>query len=263
MVNNGITNPDTIKYLVKIVEQDFEGPLDLLLHLVKTSEINIYDISISEITNQYLEYLKILMEFDLNNIAEFVEMATNLILIKTRAMLPIEISYENSEELKTDLINKLLEYQKYKIAAEMLEERIEDSVPFIESRSEVMLFDEEDIGEVNWKPLTVVDLVSSFSKILNKKRVTDDSFEVTMLNFSVEEKIDQIMQKFDGKEHFNYFDLIYDSMSRIELVCLFLAILELVKKGAVSIMQHIIFGDIHIHKVADYIPHEEKIPQIN
>ncbi len=250
MTSEQIINAESVKYLVKLT--DFEGPLDLLLHLVKTSEVNIYDISISEITAQYFEYLKIMIELDLNNIAEFVEMATTLVLIKTKAMLPIEFEFENTEDLRSDLINKLLEYQKFKIAAGVLEERMDDSVPFIESRGEPLLFDDDDIGEINWKPLTVVDLVGAFSKILNKKKTSDSSFEVTLFNFTVEDKINHIIDLFNNRDHFNYFELIRDDIPRMELVCVFLAILELVKKGIISIMQHIIFGDIHIHKRKDY-----------
>ncbi|MBQ2125890.1 MAG: segregation/condensation protein A, partial [Spirochaetales bacterium] len=105
-------------YTVKLKELEFEGPLDLLLFLVKKAEIDINDISISEITSQYLSYLSLLMDMDLDNISEFIEMAATLIYIKSRSLIPVEHDYEEDEQDPRDeLIQRLLEYQKYKFQA--------------------------------------------------------------------------------------------------------------------------------------------------
>lgn len=243
---------DNQKYSIKIPE--FEGPLDLLLHLVKTSEVNIYDIPIAEITRQYLEYLSLLVEMDLENISEFVEMAATLVWIKSKSMLPVELEYETGDEdPRTDLIAKLLEYQKYKIAAGLLDERMEESVDFSKKEGEMLLFDVDE-SDQNWKPLSVIDLVSAFAKVLNNK-TSDGNYQVTLFEFNVEDKIDLIHSLLAENESFNYFDLIKIEMSKLELICTFLAILELVKQQQIMIKQHVIFGDIHVvRKMMQAVP---------
>jgi segregation and condensation protein A len=239
-------NEEKIKYNVKL--REFEGPLDLLLHLVKNSEINIYDIPIAEITKQYLNYLALLVVLDLDNISEFVEMASTLVLIKSKTMLPIEVEYdEDDADPREELIAKLLEYQKYKIAAGLLDSRANESMDINRRDNDPVLFDLDEEVDSNWKSLSVIDLISAFAKILNNKE-TDTSLEVTMFDFTVEDKINFIIELLDKNESFNYFDIIAARMSKIELVCTFLAILELVKQGKISVRQHIIFGDIHIVK---------------
>ncbi|HNZ26627.1 MAG TPA: segregation/condensation protein A [Spirochaetota bacterium] len=243
-------------YQVKIKE--FEGPLDLLLDLVKTSEINIYDINISEITKQYLDYMELLIEYDLDNMSEFIDMAATLILIKSRSMLPIEIDYdEDEEDPRGQLIAKLLEYQKYKIAAGLLDSMDDESVLSVRKNDEPMLFDVEEDNESNWRSLTVIDLITAFAKALNTNTEEDSSIKVTLLEFTVEDKITKITNKLKDKESFDYFELINEKMSKLEIVCLFLAILELVKKGAIAVKQHKIFGDIHIAKREEYSRPEE------
>ena len=233
------------KYNIKL--PDFEGPLDLLLYLVKNAEINIYDIPIADITHQYLEYLSLLIELDLDNISEFVEMAATLVLIKSKTMLPVELEFDGDEQDPRDeLVAKILEYQKYKIAAGILDARMNDEVEFErKNTSEPVLFNLDNDTEKNWKPLTVIDLISAFAKVLNNNE-SENHFEVTMFDFSVEEKIDFIVSLLSNKESFNYFEVIRENMSKIELICTFLALLELVKQGFILIKQHIIFGDIHI-----------------
>ncbi|MBP7553562.1 MAG: segregation/condensation protein A [Spirochaetes bacterium] len=242
-------------YQVKIKE--FEGPLDLLLDLVKTSEINIYDINISDITKQYLDYMELLIEYDLDNMSEFIDMAATLILIKSRSMLPIEVDYEEDEDdPRAQLIAKLLEYQKYKIAAGLLDSIDDESVLSVRKNDEPMLFDVDEDNESNWRSLTVIDLITAFAKALNTN-TEDSSMEVTLLEFTVEDKIIRIIDKLKYKESFDYFELINEKMSKLEIVCSFLAILELVKKGAIAVKQHKIFGDIHIVKRAEYTQPEE------
>ena len=244
-----IQNPNptiinTKKYSVKLKE--FEGPLDLLLHLVKTSEVNIYDIPIADITHQYMEYLNYLVELDLDNISEFVEMAATLVLIKSKMMLPINLEFENDEEdPREELISKLLEYQKYKIAAGILDAKSEEAnIEFVKKNTQGVLFDING-DESNWRPLSVIDLIGAFAKILNDKP-SEASIEFAFFEYTVEDKIDLIKSLLNDKESFNYFDLLDQNMQKLELICIFLALLELVKQGYIAVRQHIIFGDIHI-----------------
>lgn len=242
---NDINNNQTDLYKVKI--EAFEGPFDLLLHLIKTAEIDIYDIPIAEITNQYLTYLSFLVALDLDNISEFVEMASTLILIKSRAMLPVKIDYDEEQtDPREELIAKLLEYQKYKIAAGLLETKVDDSIPMVKKNNDKNLFQTDENKDSNWKQLSVLDLIGAFADVLNKNKEVDTALEVLLYNFTVDEKIEHITNVLKDKESINYFDLIEPIMPKLELVCTFLALLELVKKGTIFVRQHIIFGDIHI-----------------
>jgi len=240
-------NLNEVKYKVKI--DSFEGPLDLLLHLVKTSEINIYDIPIAEITKQYLNYLSFLIILNLDNLTEFVEMATILILLKSKAMLPVELDFDENEfDPRQELITKLLEYQKYKMAADLLDVMSEDTVPLINRTADLKLFNLDDNEDVNWKQLSVLDLIGAFADLLNKNNHNDMELEILLYNFTVEDKIKLINDTLNEKDSFNYFELIKENMPKMEIVCIFLALLELVKKGIIAVRQHKIFGDIHIVK---------------
>lgn len=233
-------------YTVKLKE--FEGPLDLLLYLIKNSEVNIYDISISEITGQYLSYLTLLISMDLDRISEFIEMAATLIYMKSRALLPVDVEYEEEEEdPKEELIAKLLEYQKYKIASNVLENLSEESSYIPRKIPEPLLFELNEDDE-NWKPLSIIELVGAFAEVLNRKSADkpNSSIEIEKLEFTVEEKMEYVQRLLSDKDHFSYFEVIREDMSKIELVCTFLAILELVKQGEIFIRQHKLFGDINI-----------------
>lgn len=246
LINNNIQ--DNNKYKVKL--ENFEGPLDLLLHLTKTSEIDIYNIPIAEITKQYLIYLSFLVYLDLENITEFVDMASILLLIKSKALLPTELEYlEDEEDPRTGLISTLLEYQKFKIAAGLLESKSEESIPIVKKSIEPVLFDLESEGyEDNWKQLSVLDLIGAFVEVLNKNKEGDIGLEILLYDYSVDDKIKFINEILKEKDSFNFFELIKDNMPKIELICTFLAVLELVKNYTIIVRQHIIFGDIQIIK---------------
>ena len=250
MSDNDIIQSDNNNKNYKVKLDNFEGPLDLLLHLTKTSEIDIYNIPIAEITKQYLIYLSFLVYLDLENITEFVDMASILLLIKSKALLPNELDYnEEEEDLKLDLISTLLEYQKFKIAAGLLESKSEESIPLIKKSNEPVLFDLEKEGQNNnWKQLSVLDLIGAFVEVLNKNNESDIGLEILLYDYSVDDKINYIKDLLHEKDSFNFFEIIKDNMPKIELVCTFLAILELVKNRIISVRQHLIFGDIQIIK---------------
>lgn len=242
--------------LYKVKLKEFEGPLDLLIHLVKNSEINIYDISIAQITHQYLSYLELLVSLDLDNISEFIEMAATLIYIKSRTLLPTEVEFdEDAEDPRDGLIEKLLEYQKYKMAAGMLDER-GDQTNIVERQQNKELFASED-SETEWEQLSIIDLLSAFASVLNKKEKKVHDYRVRQLEFTVEEKIDFLSDYLLKKKSINYFDVINSRMPKMELICTFLAILELAKRGMIAVRQHKIFGDINIFLREDYKPYEQ------
>jgi len=235
-------------YSVKLPE--FEGPLDLLLHLVRNYEIDIYSIPIAEITKQYLEYLEMLIELDIDNISDFIDIASTLILIKSRSMLPVEetIFEEDSDILKQGLIEKILEYQQYKLTVNELDKKfLEDDIIYKKERNQY-LFDEKDLDDPKWLNLSVIDLLNAFARVLNNRK-ENKVINIKPSQYTVEEKIEFLKSFFNTNDSFNFFDLINIDMGKSELISTFLAILELVKQGFIVIKQHSIFGEIHIFKI--------------
>ena len=230
------------KYKVKV--GDFEGPLDLLLFLIKKSEVNIYDIPISEITDKYIAYLKYLQKIDLDNLTEFYQMAATLLYIKSRMLIPgnDEVFDDDNVDPRKELIEKLIEYQKYKKLSELVEKRKETNGPLIEKKrvQKMLPFKDEDI----WQNISVWDLFKSFSNILSKfsvERIIDLYEEVT-----VKEKISLIYEFIDKEETFFFNDLIKNEKSIMEFICAFLAVLDLVKQRVICIYQNKLFSDIRI-----------------
>lgn len=239
-------------YTVKLTELEFEGPLDLLLFLVKKAEIDINAVSIAEITSQYLSYLSLIINMDLDNISEFIEMAATLIYIKSRSLLPAENDYEEDEQDPRDeLIQRLLEYQKYKIASGVLESCGDDNlyIPRKDAAPDkANLFPVKTEKEL--ETLSVLDLVSAFAEIMRRKSSVPkkNSYEIEKLEHTVEEKIDFVRSVLSGRNTFRYFEIINGDMSKVEIACCFLAVLELVKQGEAAIRQDTLFGDILVEK---------------
>ncbi len=237
------------QYSIKLPE--FEGPLDLLLHLVKSYEVDIYSIPIAEITGQYLEYLEMLIDLDIDNISDFIDIASTLILIKSRTMLPVDKAEfdEDSDLLKKGLIEKILEYQQYKLTANDLDKKfLEDEIIYKKERTQY-LFEDRDLEDSKWLNLSVIDLINAFAKILNNKKESR-AINLKPYEYTVEEKIEFLRNFFQDRDSFNFFDIVNVEMEKLELICTFLAILELVKQGFIVIKQHSIFGEICVFKVS-------------
>ncbi len=222
---------------------DFEGPLDLLLFLIKQSEINIYDIPIATITEQYLEYLSYATRIDLGDITEFYVMASTLLYIKSRMLLPVEINLdEELEDPRKELIEKLIEYQKYKKLSELIEEKEKEAEWGIkrEKQQRILPFPDEEI----WEQISVWDLLTTFSTIISSissEKIIDLYEEV-----SINEKITLIHEYLESKGEFRFTDIIVRENSIMEIICSFLAILEMVKSRQIVIFQNKLFGDIMI-----------------
>jgi segregation and condensation protein A len=223
--------------------QLFEGPLDLLLFLIKKNEVNIYDIPVAEITEQYLEYLTYATELDLENLTEFHLMAANLLYIKSRMLLPVEIEADDDiEDPRQELVDKLIEYQKFKKLSELMEEKEREAEWVIERKKlqRALPFADEEL----WEKVDVWDLLKTFSSLmtnLTSERIIDLFEEVT-----VNEKMALMTELLETKGQCNFTDLVVRSGSVMDIVCAFLAILEAVKFRMVSIYQNKMFGDIII-----------------
>jgi len=223
--------------------ESFEGPLDLLLFLIKKSEINIYDIPIATITEQYIEYLNYATKIDLENITDFYLMAATLLYIKSRMLLPVEFDLSGElEDPRTELVEKLIDYQKFKKLSELIEAKEQEAEWSIERKSSqpVLPFSDEAL----WEQVTVWDLLKTFSSILSSfpsERVIDMYEEV-----SVNEKITLIYELLDSAGEFMFTDLVIKKSSIMEVICSFLAVLELVKSTVILVYQNKLFGDILI-----------------
>lgn len=223
--------------------EQFEGPLDLLLFLIKKSEINIYDIPIAQITKQFIAYIEYA---NLDNLTEFYLMASSLLLIKSRMLLPLEVDLdEEFEDPRQELVDRLIEYQKFKKFTDIMEDRERKAEWQIQRRKKQRLLPFPE-SEDMWDHIDVWDLLQTFSALiasLSSERVIDLHEEI-----SVNEKITLMHELLDRKREFFFADLIVRPDSILDMVCAFLAILEAVKMKKVVILQNRMFGDIRIRE---------------
>jgi segregation and condensation protein A len=223
--------------------QEFEGPLDLLLFLIKKNEVNIYDIPIAQITEQYLEYVYYAESLDLEDVTEFHAMAATLLYIKSRTLLPVEL--ETDEDLidpRQELVERLIEYQKFKKLSALMEEKEKEAEWVIERKKlqRALPFAE---GEL-WEEVDIWDLLKTFSTLMRHlpgERIFDLYEEV-----SVNEKITLLSELLENRGECSFTDLVVRNGSVMDIVCAFLAVLEAVKIRMISIFQNRMFGDILI-----------------
>lgn len=225
--------------------KDFEGPLDLLLFLIKKNEVNIYDIPIGSITEQYLEYLDYSVSNDLSSLTDFYAMAATLLYIKSRMLLPVEIAVddEDIDDPRKELVEKLIEYQKFKKLSELMEQK-EDEAEWVFERKKIqspLPFSDDD--EL-WERLDTWDLLKTFSNLVssyNSERILDLYEEV-----SVNEKITLMNELLETRGECMFTDLIVRKGNLMDVVCAFMALLEAVKFRMASVWQNRMFGDIKI-----------------
>ena len=235
-------------YKVKL--EVFEGPLDLLLYLIKQDEIDIYDISIERITRQYLEYLQAFKELNIEIAGEFIVMAANLIYLKSRSLLPVDQQppEEDAEEddPRWDLIRQLIEYKKFKEAAAELHQRaLEQERIFAREGGPSHLQDPLRLGEVG-----IFQLINAFQTVIKRVEAREDVQEIFGERFSVSEKIDAILQRVAVGAPIRFSDLFGAVVSRLEVVVTFLALLELIRLRQVRAVQKDIFAEIEIATAA-------------
>ena len=224
----------------------FEGPLDLLLYLIKKNEIDIYDIPIALITKQYLEYIEVLRSLNLDLAGEFLVLASTLIHIKSRMLLPIEADeeMEDEEDPRAELVKQLLEYQAFKEAALQL-----DSRPFLErdvfkrACPLEMSALPEDL-EV-FEEMDVFDLVKAFQQIIAKLDRTE-RMEIDVEKMSLADRINEIMDKLTERKHLTFTELLEERIDRRWILYTFLAVLELMKLKMIKAYQGDSFGVIRI-----------------
>jgi segregation and condensation protein A len=222
--------------------QEFEGPLDLLLFLIRKNEINIYDIPIAQITDQYLQYLACAPELDMDEVSDFHAIAATLLLIKSRMLLPVEAEFEDEEDPRQELVEKLIEYQKFKKLSELMEEREREAEWMIERKrlERALPFAEDEL----WEKVDIWDLLKTFTGLMRhlpSERIIDLYEEVT-----VNEKITLLSELLENRGECRFTDLVVRNASIMDIVCAFLALLEAVKIRMVQVFQNRMFGDILI-----------------
>jgi segregation and condensation protein A len=237
---------------------NFEGPFDLLLHLIKKNEMNIYDINIFEITNQYLDYLKCIVEMDLEVTSEFIVIAATLIEIKSKYLLPKNKDQNSNEEendVEMELLNKLIEYKKYKHIAENLKIMEQDAGIMFSKKPEIIIEDTFNIVETDFlKNVTMASLYNLYNNLMQNyrnKMNTDNIINqrIKMEEYKIEDKMEELREKliFLGRVHFT--DLISRYSSKLEAIVTFLALLELIKTQSVIVIQESNFKDIRLERV--------------
>ena len=244
--------PQLVRRPVYEVRLDaFAGPLDLLLHLIREHEIDIYDIPIATITEQYLEYINFMESLDLALAGEFLEMAATLIRIKVQMLLPKE-THDGAEEEdpREQLVRRLVEYKQFKEVAGALsskeQERRQHFARGVDPKSYADLEEEEVDIEDSLRDVTLFDLVDGLREVLSRVPVRVDVHSVDMDEITVEEQIDHIRTVISERGSLPFTEMFAAGASRFRLIATFIALLELMRLGEVKAVQKRNFGDIEI-----------------
>jgi segregation and condensation protein A len=233
-------------YKVKL--EIFEGPLDLLLYLIKRDELDIYEISLERITSQYLEYLQAFKELNIDVAGEFVVMAANLIYLKSRSLLPVD-QQPPEEDVEEDdprweLIRQLIEYKKFKEAAAELQVRqLEQEGRFVRQSdgAELLTAAPLRLGEIG-----IFQLINAFQNVIKRMEAREDLREIFGEHYTVSDKIDWILQRVADGVPLRFTELFASMASRVEVVVTFLALLELIRLRQVRATQSDPFGEIEV-----------------
>lgn len=230
---------------LKLTMGEFAGPLDLLLFLIKQEKANIFDIPIARITDEYLRYIRMMKSLDITVATDFLVMAATLIEIKSKMLLPREleaIANEEIEDPRKELVDRLLEYEKFKSAAQMLYERTTiENATFTRGPIE----SDDNNSEIN---AGVFDLLTVFQKILERHR-DEVRMEIQREEVSLAEMIKNLKARIFAEGELNLISFFEGLRSRQELVTAFIAVLEIVRTESVKLLQKKTFGDIVLRKV--------------
>ena len=231
--------------------QVFEGPLDLLLYLIEKNKVNIYDIPIVEITAQYMEYVAQMKKDNLDTLSEFLVMAATLLDIKSKMLLPKkEEEEQEQEDPRAELVQQLLEYKMYKCMANELKDRQLDAGK-VWYKKKVLAYEEPVNLEELVGDIRLSDLNRIFQSIMKRQEEKIDKVrskfgKIEKEEVSLEEKMDFLTDYAASHKHFSFRGMLTASSSKVEVIVTFLAILELMKTGKLTIVQEHIFDDIRI-----------------
>ena len=247
--------------LPKVKVEDFEGPFDLLLHLIKKNKMNIYNIEIYKVTNQYLEYLNTRKVMDLEITSEFIVVAATLIEIKSKNLLPkvkVDEEEESEEDIEKRLMERLIEYKKIKNVSEFFKNKYINAGEVFSKKPEIIeeikpeKIDNDDI----FKNLTLLDLYNIYNKILETYREKQNKVNVVQKKiyvdkYKVEDKMEELLERFNSSEVIEFNNLMKESTCKLETVVTFLALLELINIRTIQVFQDESFSNILIKRRRD------------
>ena len=244
------------EFKVSLSSIDYEGPLSILFDMLKRSEKNIYEVSILEIIDQFIEYLKEQAALNLDSTGEFLVVASDFHLYKSKMLLPHDMDDDKfTDRLKFEIVEQMLEFQRYKMVSEELDrlQEYSDSIFERKDTERVKFFQNNSSNKDNemaWKDVTLYDLVYAFTKVQFVPE-TDLAVLSGMSNFHIDNAIDMIRIKLAEEDVFPFIVLFKDGVTKRQLVTFFLAMLELVKEKEILLKQDIKFGDIYVFKRKD------------
>lgn len=251
-----IVKGETITYLpqdlyippdaLKVFLATFEGPLDLLLYLIKKQNINILDIPIAEITHQYVKYINLMETMQLELAAEYLVMAVILAEIKSRLLLPSPIKNDNEEDPRAELIRRLQEYEKYQKISEKI-----DALPRLERDNFLVNPDQSRLQKITILPkVTVNDLIITLESLLERAKLNADH-QVKYEILSVRERMIEILNKIENDNFISFANLFIPEEGRLGVIVTFMAILELLRQSMIEIVQTKPFAQIYVKKYRD------------
>lgn len=242
-------------YQVKL--EVFEGPLDLLLYLIRKNEIDIYNIPIAEITEQYLEYLDQMQSLDINIASEFILMAATLLHMKSELILPSGSLTSEEEVMLTreELVRQLLEYKKFKEAAMLLSVKEEKRMNLYARSYPDPAIESFDLKQYKITA-SLFDLLSAYYRVMKSSQV-EETEEIAREEFTIEQKIEVIMNALEIKRKVEFSSLFDILSSKLEIIVTFLAVLELVRVKSIVVRQSRLFGKIWLYRLEE--PHEIEI----
>lgn len=229
----------------------FEGPLDLLLYLIKKDEVDIHTISIERITKQYLTYMDTFKMLDIDLASEFIVMAANLMYIKSRTLLPKSVQPPEEEidedDPRWELIRQLIEYKKFKDAAGFLSMKETEQEDYFAHAAEKLEQSEMDFTEA-LPDVNIFDLIQAFQNVLKRFEEETDLGEIVDDRFTVADKIEGLLNMLEPGKSLQFINLFDDATSKTEMIVTFLAVLELMKMNQFSIQQDSILGNIQVSR---------------
>ncbi len=250
-----------LPYQVRI--ENFEGPLDLLLHLIKKSEINIYDIPINLIAKQYLEYVEAMKELNLNVAGEFLVMAATLLQIKSKMLLPVDEATEDEEDgpdPREELVRRLLEYKTYKEAARQLDGQEKMWREIFSREPEPVVEVESD--ETLMENVSLFDLVDALKAIV-ERNPGKTLIEIVPDNLTVRERMNVILETLEGKDSVTFAALFDGSCHRLVIIVTFLALLELIRLRVAQVFQSETFGPILVSRTFSLVPDPAELDDLD
>ena len=228
----------------------FEGPLDLLLYLIKREELDITEVSIEKITRQYLDYIETFRMLNIDLASEFIVMAANLIYLKSRTLLPKQERPPeddlDEDDPRWELIRQLIEYKKFKDAAGYLSQREEEQEGYFPHSPE-----KPELPPVNDDPvkeLSIFDLIQAFQKVLKRFESAHDFGQIVDDRFTVSDKVEYLLAEMRPGQSRRFQSLFENATTKSEVIVTFLAVLELMKMNQFCVRQDLLLGDIEIER---------------